>query len=101
MREKRPKLHVEMDLVQYYDLVREELKKELDNHYSADPEQVVRELFTSDELNKVEAEMQKNLDQVMRMVENKSLTFLKSNPERIPYYIEQLSQCYTQFDEEN
>lgn len=103
MAEKRPKINVEIDPVKSYPLIREELQKELEQNYPNEPEKVAESLSWMDELHKLEAEMQKIMkvvDQEMLKAEKKSLNLLGSNPERIPYYIKELSQRYAEWKEE-
>ncbi|MBP1047491.1 hypothetical protein I6N96_14490 [Enterococcus sp. BWM-S5] len=100
MSEKRPRLNVEIDHVKNYPFIRKELEKDLEKNYPENPEKVEESLEWFDKLHDLEAEMQKIMevvDQEMLKAEQKSLTLLGSNPERIPYYIQQLSKKYEEW----
>ncbi|WP_321387548.1 hypothetical protein [uncultured Enterococcus sp.] len=103
MGEKRPRINVEIDHVKNYPFIRNEVQKDLEKNYPEEPEKVAESLSWLDQLHDLEAEMQKIMavvDEELLKAEKKSLTLLSSTPERIPYYIQQLSQRYEEWKKE-
>ncbi|MBL1225629.1 hypothetical protein [Enterococcus sp. BWR-S5] len=103
MGEKRPRINVEIDHVKNYPFIRNEVQKDLEKNYPEEPEKVAESLSWLDQLHDLETEMQKIMavvDEELLKAEKKSLTLLSSTPERIPYYIQQLSQRYEEWKKE-
>lgn len=103
MSKKRPKLHIEIDPAQCYPYIRNQLKAELEQEFPDNPEAVDQQLYFSDELYKLEMDIQEVTYIVNKKIlaaEDNALNFLGNHPERIPTYIQRLTTAYNNWQQQ-